>query len=49
MVNYTEKTNNCNAARKVHFGKGNVWQWRKQAEADKLKTLSAEYHLLVRQ
>ena len=49
MVNCAEKTNNCVAARKFQVVKANVWQWRKQVEANKLKNLSVEYHLLVRQ
>ena len=49
MVNCAEKTNNCIAARKFHVVKANVWQWRKQAEANKLKNLPVEYSLLVRQ
>jgi len=49
MINYTEKTNNCDAARKFLILKGNVWQWRKRAEANKLKNLTVEYNLLVKQ
>jgi len=45
MVNYTDKTNNCAEGRNFCVVEGNVWQWRKWAEANKLKNLSVEYHL----